>query len=133
MAEVVDYQVPRPTEAAPPWLLGQVDWENRQVPVFSFGALVNGSGGGEVTDRSKIMVLKSLTDSTRVPYTFVCTPTGGSATPCAETIPNATRRTAPVFSYAPYPRSRSGRADGRPDRSRPPSTPRWRRRRCRGR
>ena len=68
MAEVIDFQPPRPVEDGPAWLLGQVDWENRQVPVFSFGALINASEPGETTKRSKIMVLKSLTDSTRVPY-----------------------------------------------------------------
>jgi chemosensory pili system protein ChpC len=68
MAEVMDYQPPRPNEAAPPWLLGQVDWETRQVPVFCFGALINGNEPGEVSKRSKIMILKSLTESTRVPY-----------------------------------------------------------------
>lgn len=68
MAEVIDYQPPRPTEEAPPWLLGQVDWENRQVPVFCFGALINGTDPDGVSKRTKIMILKSLTDSTRVPY-----------------------------------------------------------------
>ena len=29
MAEVIDFQQPRPTESAPPWLLGQVEWEGR--------------------------------------------------------------------------------------------------------
>ena len=68
MAEVVDFEAPRPIDKAPPWLLGQFDWENRQVPVFSFGALINGTEVGEVPRRSKIMILKSLTDSTRMPY-----------------------------------------------------------------
>ena len=68
MAEVIDYQPPRPQTEAPPWLLGQVDWENRQVPVFSFSALIHGSEVDTITRRSKIMVLKSLTDSTRMPY-----------------------------------------------------------------
>ena len=68
MAEVVDYQNPEPMPDAPPWLLGQVEWNNRQVPVFSFSALINGTGTTEVSDKSKIMVLKSLSVSTRVPY-----------------------------------------------------------------
>ena len=68
MAEVVDFETPRPINMAPPWVLGQFDWENRQVPVFSFGALINGTEVGEVPRRSKIMILKSLTDSTRMPY-----------------------------------------------------------------
>ena len=68
MAEVIDYQPPRPTESAPPWLLGQVDWENRQVPVFCFGALINGNDPDQPSKRSKIMILKSLSDSARMPY-----------------------------------------------------------------
>ena len=68
MEEVVDFQQPAAIESAPPWLLGHIQWENRQVPVFSFTALINGSEVGTVTPRSKIMILKSLTDSGRVPY-----------------------------------------------------------------
>lgn len=68
MAEVVDFRKPLPMELAPPWLLGYIDWDNRQVPVFSFSALINGSAVGETSPRSKIMILKSLSDSGRVPY-----------------------------------------------------------------
>jgi chemosensory pili system protein ChpC len=68
MAEVVDYAQPDPLPDAPPWLLGRVEWENRQVPVFSFSALINGTDVGNVPDRSHIMILKSLSDSARVPY-----------------------------------------------------------------
>jgi len=68
MEEVVDYQQPAAIEPSPPWLLGHIQWENRQVPVFSFTALINGAEVGAVTPRSKIMILKSLTDSGRVPY-----------------------------------------------------------------
>jgi len=52
----------------PPWLIGQVEWEKRQVPVFSFFALINGGDPGEISSRSKIMVIKSLSESGRVPY-----------------------------------------------------------------
>ena len=68
MAEVLDYTPPQPMEGAPPWLLGQVEWESRQIPVFSFSDLINGSDDGKIPSRSKIMVLKSLSDSARVPY-----------------------------------------------------------------
>ena len=68
MAEVIDYSTPEPMAEAPPWLLGQVEWENRQVPVFSFSALINGTDAGEVPSKSKIMILKSLSNSARVPY-----------------------------------------------------------------
>ncbi|MBT8065182.1 MAG: chemotaxis protein CheW [Xanthomonadales bacterium] len=68
MAEVLDYQPPEPMDSAPPWLLGQMEWENRQVPVFSFSALINGTDVGEISSRARIIVLKSLADSGRVPY-----------------------------------------------------------------
>jgi chemosensory pili system protein ChpC len=68
MAEVVDYQDPRPMENAPPWLLGQVEWESRQVPIFSFSALINGKDVGKMPEKAKIMILKSLSESARVPY-----------------------------------------------------------------
>ena len=68
MAEVIDYSPLEPMDEAPPWLLGQIEWESRQVPVFNFSALINGKDVGEVSAKSKIMILKSLSDSARVPY-----------------------------------------------------------------
>ena len=68
LAEVVDYQKPSPMAEAPLWLIGQIEWEKRQVPVFSFFALINGGDPGEISSRSKIMVIKSLSKSGRVPY-----------------------------------------------------------------
>jgi len=68
MAEVVDFQPPSPMDGTPPWLIGQIEWEKRQVPVFSFCALINGSDMGEIPPRSKIMIIKSLAESGRVPY-----------------------------------------------------------------
>ena len=68
MAEVIDFTQPAPMESAPGWLLGQVEWESRQVPVFSFSDLINGTDLGEVPSGSKIMILKSLSGSARMPY-----------------------------------------------------------------
>jgi len=68
MAEVVDITQLQAMDDTPPWLIGQVEWENRQVPVFSFSALINGKDVGELSSRSKIMILKSLSGSARVPY-----------------------------------------------------------------
>ena len=66
--EVIDFQQPAPMDSVPPWLLGHIQWENRQVPVFSFTALINGTEVGAATPRTRIMILKSLSDSGRVPY-----------------------------------------------------------------
>lgn len=68
LAEVVDFQEPTPMDEAPPWLIGQIEWEDRQVPVFSFFALINGGDPGEISSHTKIMVIKSLNESGRVPY-----------------------------------------------------------------
>jgi chemosensory pili system protein ChpC len=68
MEEVIDFQQPMAIEFAPPWLLGRIEWENRQVPVFSFTALINGTDVSTNPERSKIMILKSLASSGRVPY-----------------------------------------------------------------
>jgi len=68
MSEVVDITQLQPIDDAPSWLLGQVEWESRQVPVFSFSALINGRDPGALTSRSKIIILKSLSDSARMPY-----------------------------------------------------------------
>jgi chemosensory pili system protein ChpC len=66
--EVVDFEQPTEMESVPPWLMGHFQWENRQVPVFSFTALINATEVGTVEPRSKIMILKSLTETGRVPY-----------------------------------------------------------------
>jgi len=68
MEEVIDFQPPAPIECAPPWLLGNIDWDNRQVPVFSFDALINGTQVDMPPARSKVVILKSLGPSGRVPY-----------------------------------------------------------------
>ncbi len=68
LAEVVDYEQPSPMADTPPWLIGQIEWDKRQVPVFSFYALINGGDPGETSSRSKIMIIKSLSESGRVPY-----------------------------------------------------------------
>jgi chemosensory pili system protein ChpC len=68
IAEIIDFQSPSPMEAAPPWLLGQIEWNNRQVPVFSFSALINAVDAEETDAQSKILIIKSLAESARVPY-----------------------------------------------------------------
>lgn len=68
IAEVIDFTQPHPMEFAPPWLLGHVDWADRQVPLFSFGALINGTEVGAIPPRSRIIILKSLNAAGRVPW-----------------------------------------------------------------
>jgi chemosensory pili system protein ChpC len=68
VAEVVEYQQPDPISATPDWFLGQIEWENRQIPVFNYSALIQGNAPAEIRNRNRIMVVKSLTESTRVAY-----------------------------------------------------------------
>ena len=68
IAEVIEYLTPTPVQAAPEWFLGQIEWENRQIPVFSFAALISGTAPGAITSKARIMIVKSLSDSARVPY-----------------------------------------------------------------
>jgi len=68
IAEVIDYSEPAPMSGTPQWFLGQIEWENRQVPVFSYAALISGKAPGEISEKNRIMIVKSLSDSARVPY-----------------------------------------------------------------
>lgn len=68
VAEVIEYTAPQPMADTPDWFLGQVEWENRQVPVFDYGALISGAEPESPGERARIVILKSLTDSARVPF-----------------------------------------------------------------
>jgi len=68
IAEVVEFIEPVPVNSAPQWFLGQIEWENRQVPVFSYAALISGEPPADITGKARIMIIKSLSDSARMPY-----------------------------------------------------------------
>ena len=68
IAEVIKYVEPSPLSSTPQWFLGQIDWENRQVPVVSYAALISGQEPGEISSTNRIMIVKSLSDSARMPY-----------------------------------------------------------------
>ena len=68
IAEITDYAPPAPLENTPNWLLGQVEWEDWQVPVISYGALIDGNAPESATAHSRIMVVKSLSSTARVPF-----------------------------------------------------------------
>jgi len=68
ITEVIEYSPPLAVHAAPQWFLGHIDWQNRQVPVFSYAALISGNQPDEVTTKTHIMIVKSLSDSARIPY-----------------------------------------------------------------
>jgi chemosensory pili system protein ChpC len=59
VAEVIGYQMPAPMESAPPWYLGMVNWNARNVPLVSFegasGLMIPPASG-----RSRIVVFHAL-------------------------------------------------------------------------
>lgn len=67
VAEVVGYQTPQEMTGAPPWHLGVIGWNGRQVPLVSF----EGCAGGDVappTQRSRVVVLNAVSEQVRAGY-----------------------------------------------------------------
>ena len=68
VAEVIDFSSPKPYQDAPVWLLGEVGWSDWSVPVVSFARLAGTSDKEVPDDRSRILVVKSLAESSTAPY-----------------------------------------------------------------
>ena len=68
VAEVIAFTNPKPFENAPPWLLGELDWHDWQVPVVSFAALSGVVTAEPVSSDSRILIVKTLSDSTSIMY-----------------------------------------------------------------
>lgn len=67
VAEIIGFESPDRLPDAPAWLLGWMNWRERQIPVLSFevasGAAASHSGQGK-----RIAVLNTLNRNPRVPY-----------------------------------------------------------------
>jgi chemosensory pili system protein ChpC len=59
VAEIAGYQVPSAMIGAPPWYLGLVSWNSRQVPLVSFEGLC-GQAIPAANSRSRLVVLHAL-------------------------------------------------------------------------
>ena len=68
VAEILDYKSPEPFKRAPPWLLGELVWHGWQVPVVSFLRLINTSYNDQITKKSRILLIKTLGESTQLNY-----------------------------------------------------------------
>ncbi len=60
-AEVIAWSAPTPMPGAPPWYVGTVRWNGREVPVISFEAAL-GRPLPQPTGRTRIVVLHALGD-----------------------------------------------------------------------
>src|SRR6056297_4102144 len=67
IAEIVGYTRPEPIEQAPEWLLGNIVWHGWQVPVASFGMLIE-QVASEDREGARICITKALTSNERMPY-----------------------------------------------------------------
>lgn len=68
VAEVVNFEPPAAQEGAPAWLLGGVNWNDWNIPVVSFAMLAGLSKKEEPGAKTRILIVKSLSQSTIVPY-----------------------------------------------------------------
>jgi chemosensory pili system protein ChpC len=68
VAEVLNFTSPEPIKQSPAWLLGEMAWHGWQVPIISFEQLVNKKNRSSVTPRSRILIIKTLGESTQVNY-----------------------------------------------------------------
>jgi chemosensory pili system protein ChpC len=59
VAEIAGYQVPATMAGAPPWYLGLVSWNGRQVPLVSFEGLCR-QPTPAVSSRTRLVVLHAL-------------------------------------------------------------------------
>jgi chemosensory pili system protein ChpC len=68
VAEVLNFTSPEPFKQSPAWLLGEMAWHGWQVPIISFEQLVNKKERSSVTPKSRILIIKTLGESTQVNY-----------------------------------------------------------------
>ena len=68
VAEVLAYSAPDPLKDSPAWLLGEIAWHGWQVPIISYEQLIDENLGHIPTARARILIIKTLGESTQVNY-----------------------------------------------------------------
>lgn len=68
VAEVADFTVLEPFKQGPAWLLGELAWRGWQVPVIDYLRLVDDQADDAITRKSRILIIKTLGESTQVNY-----------------------------------------------------------------
>jgi chemosensory pili system protein ChpC len=66
VAEVIEYQDLDHFETGPDWLIGELKWNGWQVPVVNFAHLAGKTDDQVVSPRSRVLVLKTHSDSASV-------------------------------------------------------------------
>ena len=68
VAEVIDFSDPEPYTDAPAWLPGGMNWNEWSVPVVNFAVLAGTSKKKKPDPGSRVLIVKSLSESSSVPY-----------------------------------------------------------------
>lgn len=63
VAEVIHNQDVELDENAPPWVAGWVEWRKLRIPVIEFFALQENRGAQNFDERTKLMVMNSISDA----------------------------------------------------------------------
>ncbi|MDX2428689.1 MAG: chemotaxis protein CheW [Xanthomonadales bacterium] len=68
VGEILEFTSPETFKQGPVWLLGEIAWNGWQVPVINYELMLKGSSGAKITSKSRILVVKTLGESTQVNY-----------------------------------------------------------------
>lgn len=68
VAELLAFSMPEPLKKAPNWVMGELIWNGWQVPIISFEHMIDDNYGNVVTSRARILIIKTLGESTQVNY-----------------------------------------------------------------
>lgn len=68
VGEILNFNSPQPFKQGPAWLLGEIAWHGWQVPVINYERLIKDNGITTITSKSRILIVKTLGESTQVNY-----------------------------------------------------------------
>ena len=68
VGEILTFTPPEPFKQGPSWLLGEIAWRGWQVPVINYERLLKDKGVTTITSKTRIMIVKTLGESTQVNY-----------------------------------------------------------------
>ena len=67
VGEILEFTSPEPFKQGPAWLLGEIAWRGWQVPVINYELMLKNTST-KVTSKSRILIIKTLGESTQVNY-----------------------------------------------------------------
>lgn len=68
VGEILGFTPPEPFKQGPKWLLGEIAWCGWQVPIVDYERLINDSTNTKITSKCRIVIVKTLGESTQVNY-----------------------------------------------------------------